>query len=583
MTTSTTTDTQSPCRCHETPPVQCCCSLVCFDRPHYFCGHLLTDGDLSLQQRYVVEKNKLYHRALDGHGVVCGLKLTCDTRCRGHILVHEGFAIDDCGNDLVVCEPASVDVIGLLRSKRLLVSDEPEKERREVERAELERHRERRPPDCDIRQCFYVTICYEEQDGEYETPFQSACTSGPKECLPTRIRERVRFDVTDKLPHRHSYLSDLEKRLKHCFAIYCDGPIGRIIKENRELLLYLVSGGGEWREAWTDPCDLFCALRAHFLHQLQIKPDEYNCGLYDDVLRLRCPDEYDDDNERNTGDFADVLRRLLTYMQHYQFDCAFGELVFPCAEPCEAHCLVLGTVEICNGKLMRVCNTPREYLWAPANLVQVLLERILTGRLEDAAAKQTDPEDRDGRHERHVHCCPEYPEFKPEAMLREFEYSECGRYFAATSLLRAFQSTGTALHKAFDFTDSAAIARRLFEEAAPAIFGEMSEKNQVLGINVAVSSESAGSLAPLNALQALLADSLLRPDDSLLAYRSEGKFSRVLPDYFTTISPERPEDRQTIRELTARVDALTRQVNQMTDDGKGERKAKPPRGGGKEE
>jgi hypothetical protein len=569
--TTTTTESQSPCRCHETPPVQCCCSLVCFDRPHYFCGHLLTDGDLSLQQRYVVEKNKLYHRALDGHGVVCGLKLTCDPQCRGHILVHEGFAIDDCGNDLVVCERASVDIIGLLRSKHLLVSDAPEDEREASGR---------RPPHCDVRQCFYVTICYEEQDGEYETPFQASCTAGPKECLPTRIRERVRFDVTDKLPHAHSYLSDLEKRLKHCFSIYCDGPIGRIIKENQQLLLYLVGGGGGWREGWTDPCDLFCTLRAHFLHQLQVKPDEYNCGLYDEVVRLRCPDEYDDANERKTGDFGDVLRRLLTYLQHYQFDCAFGELVFPCAEPCEAHCLVLGTVEICNGRLTRVCNTPREYLWAPANFVQVLLERILTGRLEAAGAKESgaEHEEHEGKHEHHARCCPEYPEFKPEEMLREFEYTQCGRYFAATSLVRAFQSTGGALHKAFDFTNSAAIARKLFEDAAPRIFGELSEQKKVLGINVEVSAESAASLAPLNVLQALLADSLIRPDDSLLGYRSEGKFSRVLPDYFTTISPDRPEDQPTVRELAARVEELTRRVAEMAEDGKGGTKPKGTRG-----
>ena len=48
------------------------CGLMTFDRPNYFCGHLLTDTDLTLEQRYFREKTRLYHRALDGHGIVWG-------------------------------------------------------------------------------------------------------------------------------------------------------------------------------------------------------------------------------------------------------------------------------------------------------------------------------------------------------------------------------------------------------------------------------------------------------------------------------------------------------------------------------
>jgi hypothetical protein len=182
---------------------------MCFERPNYFCGHLLTDVDLSLDQKYVVEKSKLYHRAIDGYGIACGLKMTCDPACKGHIRIGEGFAVDDCGHDLVVCESTCFDVIGALRKKGLLVVDEPEDECEP-------RERKRR---CEIKQCFYITICYEETETNYETPFQSSCTAGPKQCLPTRTHEGVRLDVTDTLPPQHSYLKDLEKRFKHCFEI----------------------------------------------------------------------------------------------------------------------------------------------------------------------------------------------------------------------------------------------------------------------------------------------------------------------------------------------------------------------------
>src|SRR6266496_5603988 len=111
MSTTTATphghSTESPCHCHDEKPAPCtCCGITCFERPNYFCGRLLTDADLSLEQKYVREKNKLYHRAIDGYGITCGLKVTCDHACHGHVLIHQGFAVDDCGNDIVVCEPA---------------------------------------------------------------------------------------------------------------------------------------------------------------------------------------------------------------------------------------------------------------------------------------------------------------------------------------------------------------------------------------------------------------------------------------------------------------------------------------------
>ena len=88
-----------------------CCDLLCFERPNNFCGHLLTDADLLCEQRYFREKNKLYHRALHGHGIVCGLRIMCDSDCEGYVRIEEGYAIDDCGNDLVVCEPLRFDVL----------------------------------------------------------------------------------------------------------------------------------------------------------------------------------------------------------------------------------------------------------------------------------------------------------------------------------------------------------------------------------------------------------------------------------------------------------------------------------------
>ena len=594
MTTTSVAKTglsRSPCGCNEQTPSQaCCCNLVCFDRPNYFCGHLLTDADLTLQQKYVVEKNKLYHRTMDGYGIVCGLKLTCDCDCKGNILIHDGFAIDDCGNDLVVCETTRFDVIAALRSKGLLDFDYPEDD--------CEPHQRRSR--CDIKQCFYVTICYQETESAYETPFQSSCTSGPKPCMPTRTHEGVRFDLTDTLPPRHSYIDDLEKRIKECFHVNCDSPVGSIIKQHADELLYLF-GDTEAPPQGNqpiEPCELFCTLRAYFLNHLKTNPDQFNCNLFDEVSCLSCPREcYDDDDQhldegrrknrrerrreqaakelhdeessRYREEIQQAFRKLLYYMQRYQYDCVFGDLVFTCQHPCEANCLVLGTVEVLNRKLVRVCNTPRKYLWAPANLLQVLIYDIMTERLTTG----------EGCDDKRVPCCPDYRNFDPLYFLTEFRVSQCARRDAAISSVVAFREVSQSLHRSFDFTDSMA--------TSPSLFARMRSEDQrtvenlraveaLFGISTSTEDLPSNGLNPLTPTQALQAHALLRRNDSVVAYQSEGETKRVLTDQLAEISPDRAvgselkkllsqyrqkgEEQAQVTELKAEIETLKRRM-----------------------
>jgi hypothetical protein len=100
-----------------------CCELECLVRPNFYCGQLLTDVDLDAlvdwtRKRFALERYR------DGWGVVCGLQLSCsplagaraccgDTAKGARIYVKPGYAIDCCGNDLVVCEPLAVDLTGV--------------------------------------------------------------------------------------------------------------------------------------------------------------------------------------------------------------------------------------------------------------------------------------------------------------------------------------------------------------------------------------------------------------------------------------------------------------------------------------
>lgn len=609
----------SPCGCQEQTPSQpCCCNLVCFDRPNYFCGHLLTDADLTLQQKYVVEKNKLYHRTMDGYGIVCGLKLTCDCDCKGHILVHDGFAIDDCGNDLVVCETTRFDVIHALRCKGLLVTEPPEDD------CEPRRHRSR----CDIKQCFYITICYDETESEYETPFQSSCTSGPKQCMPTRTHEGVRFDITDKLPHKHSYLDDLERRINECFEVNCDSPVGVIMERHLAQLQSIMDA--KWADElgqrpeppreWLEPCELFCTLKAYFLNHLKTKPDQFNCNLFDEVSCLTCPREYDDDYEerrerpdeerqksrkearrdRSEKELAEkdwLLRyreelresfgKLIFCMQRYQYDCVLGHLIFSCQQPCEAHCLVLGTVEVLNGKLVRVCNTPRSYLWAPANLLQVLIYDIMTRRLTCGEGC----EDKDRDRDRKVCCCPDYRNFDAAVFLKELELSACGRKYAAQTAIKSVRAFADGVHNACDFTDSMAFSPAIFESLLEKMSKEGREKDaEVLGIRASVSEVSTRDLSSSTPWQAFQSSALVRRGDAVVGYKSpEG--IRVLPDFLAELSPNRlvgqeiekklelaqaqaEQAAQQVIELRAEVEALKKSMGGGEDSKKSSKKTK---------
>ena len=353
------------------PETSTCCDLVCFERPRYFCGHLLKDTDLSKAQEYVLEKHKLYHRTLHGHGVVCGLRLTCDGACCGNIRIDEGYAIDDCGNDIVVCERQPFDVIARLKAKGLLIPT--------VFKDPCDEETETTP--CAVRQCFYIVVCYQETEHDFTTPLTPGCGPSPKDCEATRIRESYTFDVVDTLPPAVSPLDSLKGHLEHCFKLFADSPFGKSLEEVRRLLCpgTVTNSDGVVETApptmaYEDQHKLFCRVRGLFLLYLKQHPDEYNCRLEQEVLDLGFPTA---NEATTTGTVDKAFCRLIELAYGYSLSCFFGELAFPCPEPSRASCVVLGTVEVEDGCVVRVCNCPRKYVWSFASFFQVLFASLV--------------------------------------------------------------------------------------------------------------------------------------------------------------------------------------------------------------
>ncbi len=102
------TSAKSDCGC------PACRGLECMERPRYFAGQLLTEAELNSEQAYVLAKNRLHNRYLHGWGVVCGLEVVC-SQCDGWVTVKEGYAIDPCGNDIVVCKQTDFNLIEEIR------------------------------------------------------------------------------------------------------------------------------------------------------------------------------------------------------------------------------------------------------------------------------------------------------------------------------------------------------------------------------------------------------------------------------------------------------------------------------------
>jgi hypothetical protein len=92
-----------PC---EPPPA---CELECLVRPEFHCGQELTEEDLNALVRWA-DRRLARVRFRDGWGVVCGLDLCIDRDCPTRVHVSPGYAIDCCGNDLVLCDGACVDI-----------------------------------------------------------------------------------------------------------------------------------------------------------------------------------------------------------------------------------------------------------------------------------------------------------------------------------------------------------------------------------------------------------------------------------------------------------------------------------------
>jgi hypothetical protein len=109
MKTTTNQYVQTQQMAQECKPIPC--DIPEFCRNNYFTGKLLTERDLTAEQRYAIDKLRLHHIALHGWGVICGLKVRSHPHCPNlRAIVEPGLAVDSCGRFIRALKEIEVEL-----------------------------------------------------------------------------------------------------------------------------------------------------------------------------------------------------------------------------------------------------------------------------------------------------------------------------------------------------------------------------------------------------------------------------------------------------------------------------------------
>lgn len=380
-----------------------CLGLQCLDRPRYFSGQLLTEAELNDEQAYMRAKMKLHNRFLHGAGVVCGLEVTCND-CGEPLIIQQGYAIDPCGNDIIVCKQETFDVIKSIKAC--------ENERRRQSKGDCGPITTTRNRDCkDIERHYCLTIAYKEIEARLSpslrqsggmtgtitgkacgcgcggsqsmgsastsmvtttSPMTQIATNGqnkmPIGCEPTRIYEQYQFGIVEVPP---DYCGNLKTRLEQtllakvmsCFKTLKSFLKHRISTRDCSILGQLFFTGTTETQPqilYTSYCKLEQAI-----HDLYCQnPLKTKCYAHKLLTKVRCEEpQVNVQREPNAeecasyaGKVREPLNNLLALLLQYVLECVCQALLPPCSP---AQCddrLILACLTVKDDKIVEICD-----------------------------------------------------------------------------------------------------------------------------------------------------------------------------------------------------------------------------------
>jgi hypothetical protein len=337
----------------KTQPGSCptCGGVECFERPRFFGGQLLTDKDLEAAQRYVIEKNKLHNRYLVGTGVVCGLAVRCDPCCDGSVTVEPGYAIDCCGNDIVLCQPETFNILDCL-----------EKQRQEEEPYCGTKIRTPKSRGDEQPKEYCLVLFYDEEPANPITALirDNGCSN--TRCEPSRIRETFRFGIIEKQADepRKNLIPDESflGQVRECF---------NIIQKLRTSVGAAREGEGIANAATTNSTGAFVPsfyqMRNYVLEFYKQEP-EIRCDLPAKVAEIEAKFQA----ATNDNDQYRALILMAVMFVQLLLDCMCNALLVPCADCDEEEGVLLACLTVRGHKIEKICNTVRKQLIAGPSL-----------------------------------------------------------------------------------------------------------------------------------------------------------------------------------------------------------------------
>jgi hypothetical protein len=184
-------------------------AATAFVRPRFFAGQLLTEDDLSALTAYTTAKDRLHNRYLFGAGVVCGLWVSCDPCGGGTVTVQPGYALDCCGDDLILPCATSLDVNAMIRDLRAAQLGKDCGDPCTDQGTASSGHKNASPT---RHYCLYAR--YGEQATDPVAPYATGEPCGQVACEPTRIQEGIGFVL--KCPADTPPTDDLWCRIRAC-------------------------------------------------------------------------------------------------------------------------------------------------------------------------------------------------------------------------------------------------------------------------------------------------------------------------------------------------------------------------------
>ncbi len=270
---SSGTKKSAPCNCGCGGSTDC---VTCQDhgyiRPLFFAGQLLTEDDLQQLTDYVVAKNRLHARYLSGSGVVCGLEVVCEPCDGAKVVVNPGYALDCCGNDIVLSCPQTLDINKMVRELKAKLrggydcqdpcagvnTKTPSAGTGSVATPvgrvnPFKQGGTSEEPNPAHKYCLYVSYC--EKPTDPVSPYATDAPCGPTtSCYPTRCLEAFRFELRCPPPCEED--STLCSRLWACLGDRT--AYERVSKLSQSLAVYgqtIVQAAEKLRETPIPPLD----------------------------------------------------------------------------------------------------------------------------------------------------------------------------------------------------------------------------------------------------------------------------------------------------------------------------------------